>query len=87
MFVFLAIANALQVMWPPATPFSNAIGPLGHGSGLRILALRTCKADVICGLPEGKDEELRETQHGGPGPQRRWAWNGDWAVIQFCDGK
>jgi hypothetical protein len=74
-------------MWDPATPFSEALGPIGSKSGLRILALRTCKGDVIAGLPQGKDEELREKQDGGPGPERRWAWHGEWAVIQFNDGK
>lgn len=74
-------------MWNPTTSFNEALGPLGSGSGLRILALRTCKADVICGLPEGRDEELRQQQLGGPSSQRRWAWPGEWAVCQFSDGK
>ena len=46
-------------MWDPTTSFATAIGPLGEAhSGIRILALRTCKADVVVGLPPGKDEEL-----------------------------
>lgn len=61
---------------------------MGPGSGLRVLALRTCKADVVVGLPDGKDEELCQmeggsTKEGG----RKWAWSGKWAVVQFCDGK
>ncbi len=77
-------------MWPATTPFTTAIGPLGRpGSGIRTLALRTCKADVVVGLPEGKDEELRATTEGGGGDSgaRKWAWSGKWAVVQFCDGK
>jgi len=69
--------------WDPTTPFEEAIGPLGkRGSGMRTLALRTCKADVIVGLPRGKDEELRSGEN-----TRKWAWGGKWAVVQFWDGK
>lgn len=52
-----------DAMWDPTTPFENAIGPLA--SGICTLALRTCKADVVVGLPEGADEELRESEGGG----------------------
>ncbi|KAF2417245.1 putative UPF0364 protein [Tothia fuscella] len=90
-----------DAMWDPTTPFAEALGPLGPKSGLRILSLRTCKGDVVVGLPKGKDEELRAME-AGEGPYerwqksgvagegleaRRWAWSGKWAVIQFCDGK
>ncbi|WEW56616.1 Hairy/enhancer-of-split with YRPW motif protein 2 [Emydomyces testavorans] len=74
--------------WDPTTPFSDAIGPLGRNSGIRTLALRTCKADVVVGLPEGEDERIRETPGGGgDSGARKWAWSGKWAVVQFCDGK
>ncbi|KAF2755921.1 DUF89 domain-containing protein [Pseudovirgaria hyperparasitica] len=75
-----------DAMWDPATPFSEAIGPLGPGSGLRVMTLRTCKGDVICGLPKGKDEELRATDNDTSGA-RKWAWTGKYAVIQFNNGK
>ncbi|KAK6442140.1 Hairy/enhancer-of-split with YRPW motif protein 2 [Oleoguttula sp. CCFEE 5521] len=75
-------------MWDPATPFSTAIGPLGPKSGLRVLTLRTCKADVVVGLPSGKDEELRAMEGGGgDSGARKWAWSGKWAVVSFSDGK
>ena len=72
--------------WPASTPFTEAIGPLS--TGIRTLALRTCKADVVVGLPEGKDQEIRATSGGGgDSGARKWAWSGKWAVVQFCDGK
>lgn len=77
-----------DAMWEPTTPFTTAIGPLGLTSGIRTLALRTCKADVVVGLPEGLDERLRGTDGGGEDSGcRKWAWSGKWAVVQFCDGK
>ncbi|KAL9118008.1 MAG: hypothetical protein Q9187_005451 [Circinaria calcarea] len=77
-----------DVMWDPTTPFTAAIGPMGLDSGVRTLALRTCKADVVVGLPEGEDERLKATEDGGEDSgARKWEWSGKWDVIQFCDGK
>ncbi|KAL1968954.1 hypothetical protein VTN77DRAFT_788 [Rasamsonia byssochlamydoides] len=74
--------------WDPTTPFTTAIGPLGPKSGIRILSFRTCKADVVVGLPPGEDERLRQTPGGGgDSGARKWAWSGKWAVVSFCDGK
>ena len=73
-------------MWDPTTSFDTAIGPLA--SGIRVLALRTCKGDVVVGLPEGEDDRLRATDGGGGDTgARKWAWSGKWAVVQFCDGR
>jgi hypothetical protein len=33
---------------------------MGPGSGVRVLALRTCKADVVVGLTDGEDERIKE---------------------------
>ncbi|KAL7266715.1 Hairy/enhancer-of-split with YRPW motif protein 2 [Rhizina undulata] len=71
--------------WAPTTSFEEAIGPLGGESGVRVLALRTCKADVVVGLKKGVDEELRKGDAEGEG--RKWAWSGKWAVVEFWDGK
>ena len=77
-----------QAAWDPTTAFVTSIGPLGKGSGIRSLALRTCKADVVVGLPAGKDEEVRQTEGGGgDSGARKWAWSGKWALVQFCNGK
>ncbi|KAF4627972.1 hypothetical protein G7Y89_g10180 [Cudoniella acicularis] len=73
--------------WHPTTPFTQAIGPMGPGSGVNVLALRTCKADVVVGLPAGKDEELRAMEGGGgDSGARKWAWNGKWAIVSFSPG-
>ena len=77
-----------DAMWDTTTPFTTAIGPLGPTSGIRVLALRTCKADVVVGLPNGMDKELRaKGSNDGDSNAREWAWSGKWAVIQFSDGK
>lgn len=81
-------SNHLQADWLTTTPFPEAIGPLGLNSRIRVLALRTCKADVVVGLPEGEDERIKATEGGGgDSGARKWAWSGKWAVVQFCDGK
>ena len=78
----------VDAMWETTTPFEDAIGPLGQGSGVRTLALRTCKADTVVGLAEGEDERLKSLDGGGGDTGcRKWAWSGKWAVVQFCDGK
>ncbi|KAI1102546.1 DUF89-domain-containing protein [Jackrogersella minutella] len=74
--------------WDPSTPFTEAIGPLGPGSGVNVLALRTCKADVVVGLKPGQDEEIRAMEGGGDEiGARKWAWSGKWAVVSFSEGK
>ena len=81
------ITFCAQVHWDPTTPFSTAIGPLGHKSGVRVLCLRTCKADTVVDLPAGEDERLRAMPGGGGDEARKWTWNGKWAVISLSDGK
>lgn len=79
---------SLKVKWETTARFTKAIGPLGEGSGVRTLALRTCKADVVVGLHEGEDERLRSSfDRESVMEARKWAWSGKWAVISFCDGK
>lgn len=78
-----------DVEWPATTPFEEAIGPLAKaGEGIRTLALRTCKADVVVGLADGLDEKLKVKEGGGgDSGARKWAWSGKWAVVQYCDGR
>ncbi|KAG9666932.1 DUF89 domain protein, partial [Aureobasidium melanogenum] len=69
-------------LWPHTTSFAEAIGPLGKGSGLRILALRTNKADVCVGLES--EEHVARLEQEAPGSA--WVRNGKYAVISFSDG-
>lgn len=73
-------------LWPRTTTFQHALGTLGIPAGagkpgLRILALRTCKADTCVGLQPGKEEEV--DPHG----TREWTRTGKYAVNSFCDAK
>ncbi|EMG48298.1 hypothetical protein SBY92_003218 [Candida maltosa Xu316] len=69
--------------WPTTTPFKTAIQDLAT-SGLPILSLRTCKADVVVGLPEGVNEKLiKEYENMGNQNGRLWSSSGKWAVISF----
>jgi hypothetical protein len=70
-------------LWPKTTGFREALGSLGHpdnGKGLRTLALRGCKADVVVGLQEGQvaalDQEMKD-----------WTRTGKYAVISYCNAK
>ncbi|KAG8908735.1 hypothetical protein FRB99_002973 [Tulasnella sp. 403] len=45
-----------DLRWAPSTPFDVVIGPLS--GKVPILSLRTNKADVIVGLPEGLGEQM-----------------------------
>lgn len=73
--------------WVRSTPFNIAINKLA-GAGIHILALRTCKADVCAGLPEGKDEELCKLwESEGHDIGGLWCSSGKWAVVSYTDGK
>ncbi|KAK3703638.1 Hairy/enhancer-of-split with YRPW motif protein 2 [Vermiconidia calcicola] len=69
-------------LWPHETPFRAALGPLGAGSGIRILALRTNKSDVCVGVedPDRLESLTRES------PKGEWLRDGKHAVISFSDG-
>ncbi|KAK9470191.1 uncharacterized protein V1510DRAFT_383827 [Dipodascopsis tothii] len=77
--------------WPTTTPFKTALGTLAT-SGVKVMSLRTCKADVVVGLPAGKSDELEAawiaetTAKGKPQVGKAWCWTGRWAVMQFSDG-
>ncbi|KAK9360645.1 hypothetical protein V1504DRAFT_454148 [Lipomyces starkeyi] len=78
--------------WPRTTPFSTAIGPLAT-SHVKLISLRTCKADVVVGLKDGQEEELEKkwvditTAKSKSETGKAWAWSGKWAVMPFSSGE
>lgn len=72
-----------DLQWDKTTPFKTAIQDLAT-SGLPVLSLRTCKADVVVGLPEGVNERLiQEWEAAGNAIGEFWTSSGKWAVISF----
>lgn len=72
--------------WDTTTPFTTAIQQLAT-SGLPVLTLRTCKADVVVGLPLGLNEKLvEEYERMGNEIGEFWTASGIWAVISFSPG-
>jgi hypothetical protein len=69
-------------LWTHTTTFKSAIGPLGHGSGVKILALRTNKSDTCVGIES--EEKVESLDREAPG--KGWVRNGKHAVISFSDG-
>ena len=61
--------------WPHVTPFSDALWGFCPAP---LCALRTLKADLVVGLPEGKDAEAKARDE-------KWMVNGQFAVIEFCE--
>lgn len=70
--------------WPHTTSFKQAIGPLSgrkDEEGIKILALRTNKADVCVGLNKQTLERVEVEA-----PNKAWVRSGRYAVISFSDG-
>ncbi len=61
-----------DVHWPADTPFAQIVSYLPAPA----LFLRTCKSEVIAGLPSGQAEALAEKEAD-------WLVNGKWGLIQF----
>jgi uncharacterized protein with ATP-grasp and redox domains len=57
--------------WPPTTPFTEALGEFPAP----MVALRTLKAEVVVGLPEGLAEKLAAVD-------ARWMVNGQRGLVQ-----
>lgn len=70
-------------LWPHTTMFKAALGAVGKGTGLRVLALRTNKSDTCVGVKtEKRAEELDQEA-----PGKAWVRNGSYAVVSFSDGE
>lgn len=67
--------------WPVTTSFEEALGSFAH-KGVKILALRTCKADVIVGITAQQQDTL-DAEFG----RLAWRTNGKYAVVSFHDGR
>ncbi|KAM3968996.1 damage-control phosphatase ARMT1-like [Aphomia sociella] len=60
--------------WNAVTEFESALQGFIPAP---IIALRSVKADLICGLPKGKYEQLNKIDE-------QWMMTGDYGLIQFC---
>jgi hypothetical protein len=58
--------------WEETTPFNDVTDYFPTS----ICALRTCKSEVIVGLPDGRKEELDRIE-------KDWKTNGRWGIVQF----
>lgn len=74
-----------DLLWNKTTAFSVAIQDLAT-SKLPILALRTCKADVVVGMPEGLDEKVAKEYSDMGKDGHFWPSSGKWAVVSFWLG-
>jgi hypothetical protein len=73
--------------WPKTTSFVHAVNSLAS-SNIHILALRTCKADVCVGIPEGLEEKLISNwKKLGNEVGELWCSSGKWAVISYSSGE
>lgn len=74
-----------DLRWDTTTPFTEAIQQLAS-SNLPVLALRTCKADVVVGLAKGVSDRL-VSEYASEGKEGIfWTASGKWAVISFSAG-
>lgn len=60
-----------DVFWEPTVPFTQAVGSFKPST---LIALRTLKSDITCGLPEGLAERISQTDPD-------WLKIGKYAVI------
>lgn len=61
-----------DVFWEPTVPFTQAVG---NFKPTKIVALRTLKSDITCGLPAGLAERISKIDPD-------WLKIGKYAVIQ-----
>lgn len=70
-------------LWPHTTEFKTALGAFGKRSGVKVLSLRTNKADTCVGVKT----EARVKALDREAPGKAWVRNGSYAVVSFSDGK
>ena len=64
-----------DLQWPLTTDFETFLRGFYPAP---LVALRTIKAEIVCGLPCGKEEELFKKAED-------WMYSGDYAVVQFIN--
>jgi len=61
--------------WPTTTSFNEFLQGFNPAP---LVTLRTIKAEIVCGLASGQEEDLLKTAED-------WMYSGDYAVIQFAN--
>nr|XP_015833761.1 PREDICTED: LOW QUALITY PROTEIN: protein-glutamate O-methyltransferase [Tribolium castaneum] len=61
--------------WDPTTPIDEA---LQNFNPTKLCTLRTIKADIVCGLPQGLAEKMEAITE-------KWMETGDYGLIQFSE--
>lgn len=69
-------------LWPHTTAFKSALGCLGQGSKVKVLALRTNKSDTCVGIDS--EEKVENLDREAPG--KSWIRDGTYGVVSFSDG-
>jgi hypothetical protein len=72
-------ANYRRLVGDRHWAFTRPFGEVVSYFPAPLLALRTLKAEVVCGLSPDQVERLNETHPG-------WLTSGEWGVIQFAPG-
>jgi hypothetical protein len=72
-------ANYRRLVGDRHWAFTRPFGEVVSYFPAPLLALRTLKAEVVCGLSADQVERLNETHPG-------WLTSGEWGVIQFAPG-
>lgn len=69
-------------LWPHTTPFKSALGCLGQGSQVKVLALSMNRSDTCVGIDTEEKVEVLDTI----APGKSWVRDGTYAVVSFSNG-
>ena len=69
-------------LWPHTTPFKSALGCLGQGSQVKVLALSMNRSDTCVGIDSEEKVEVLNTI----APGKSWVQDGTYAVVSFSNG-
>ncbi|CAG7561868.1 unnamed protein product [Fusarium equiseti] len=69
-------------LWPHTTPFKSALGCLGQGSEIKVLALSMKRSDTCVGIESDRKVESLDME----APGRSWIQDGTHAVVSFSNG-